>query len=71
MKSRLAKILPSVLLFTNLAVAADPTAVTAIDILLEPDATMLEHATANNGRLPAVFPKATVKQLIARSAFIR
>jgi hypothetical protein len=31
--------------------------VTAIDILLEPDATMLEHAAANNARLLSVFPK--------------
>jgi phosphoglycolate phosphatase-like HAD superfamily hydrolase len=31
--------------------------VTAIDILLEPDATMLEHAKANNARLLGVFPK--------------
>jgi phosphoserine phosphatase len=31
--------------------------VTAIDILLEPDATMLKHAAANNDRLLAVFPK--------------
>jgi hypothetical protein len=31
--------------------------VTAIDILLEPDATMLQHATANNDRLLKVFPK--------------
>jgi hypothetical protein len=30
--------------------------VTAIDILLEPDATMLQHAAANNARLRAVFP---------------
>jgi phosphoglycolate phosphatase-like HAD superfamily hydrolase len=30
--------------------------VTAIDILLEPDATMLGHAEANNARLLAVFP---------------
>ena len=30
---------------------------TAIDILLEPDATMLEHATATNERLLKVFPK--------------
>ena len=34
-----------------------PFEVTAIDILLEPDATMLEHAAANNARLLAVFPK--------------
>ncbi len=31
--------------------------VTAIDILLEPDATMLKHSEANNARLLAVFPK--------------
>jgi phosphoserine phosphatase len=31
--------------------------VTAIDILLEPDATMLRHAEANNARLLTVFPK--------------
>ena len=32
-------------------------AVTAIDILLEPDATMLEHSEANNARLLKAFPK--------------
>jgi phosphoserine phosphatase len=31
--------------------------ITAIDILLEPDATMLQHAAANNDRLLAVYPK--------------
>ena len=31
--------------------------ITAIDILLEPDVTMLEHATANNARLLKIFPK--------------
>jgi phosphoserine phosphatase len=31
--------------------------ITAIDILLEPDATMLHHAAANNDRLLAVYPK--------------
>ena len=31
--------------------AATPNAVTAIDILLEPDATMLQHSDANNSRL--------------------
>ena len=31
--------------------------VTAIDILLEPDATMLEHAAANNARLLKAYPK--------------
>ena len=30
--------------------------VTAIDILLEPDATMLRHAEANNARLLGIFP---------------
>ena len=32
-------------------------AVTAIDILLEPDATMLQHAAANNARLLEVNPQ--------------
>src|SRR3990172_13173827 len=36
---------------------AGQTAVTAIDILLEPDATMLRHAEANNARLLKVYPK--------------
>src|SRR5438034_1239122 len=36
---------------------AKPDAVTAIDILLEPDATMLKHAEANNARLLKEFPK--------------
>jgi hypothetical protein len=35
----------------------EASAVTAIDILLEPDATMLRHAEANNARLLAVFQK--------------
>ena len=35
----------------------EQTPVTAIDILLEPDATMLQHAAANNARLLEVFPK--------------
>jgi hypothetical protein len=33
------------------------TEITAIDILLEPDATMLKHSAANNARLLKVFPK--------------
>src|SRR5438128_5853937 len=37
--------------------ATNQTPVTAIDILLEPDATMLRHAEANNARLLKVFPK--------------
>jgi len=36
---------------------APPSAVTAIDILLEPDATMLKHAEANNVRLLGVYQK--------------
>jgi hypothetical protein len=36
---------------------AQPNPVTAIDILLEPEATMLQHAAANNARLLKVFPK--------------
>jgi len=35
----------------------DPPSITAIDILLEPDTTMLHHASANNARLLKVFPK--------------
>jgi hypothetical protein len=34
-----------------------PSAVTAIDILLEPDATMLQHSADNNARLLKVYPK--------------
>jgi phosphoserine phosphatase len=34
----------------------EAAAVTAIDILLEPDATMLRHAEANNARLLKVYP---------------
>ncbi len=41
----------------GLATAADPTQVTAIDILLEPDATMLQHAAANNARLLKAYPE--------------
>ena len=38
------------------AIAADAS-VTAIDVLLKPDATMLQHAAATNERLRKVFPK--------------
>jgi phosphoserine phosphatase len=41
----------------NQVFAADQNAVTAIDILLEPDATMLKHAEAVNARLLKVYPK--------------
>jgi 2'-5' RNA ligase len=36
---------------------AQQDAVTAIDIALEPDATMMEHAQADNARLLKAFPK--------------
>ena len=39
------------------ATAASPNDITAIDILLEPDATMLQHAQAVNDRLLKVYPK--------------
>jgi 2'-5' RNA ligase superfamily len=39
------------------ASAAQPNSVTAIDIALEPDATMIEHAKAANARLLKEFPK--------------
>jgi hypothetical protein len=38
------------------ATTTDKNDVTAIDILLEPDATMIDHAEAVNARLRAVFP---------------
>src|SRR5262249_22196507 len=40
--------------------ADEPNAVTAIDILLEPDATMVKHAEAANERLLKEFPKGFV-----------
>jgi hypothetical protein len=39
------------------AKAEEPNAVTAIDIVLEPDATMVRHAEAANERLLKEFPK--------------
>jgi hypothetical protein len=39
------------------AATADKDSVTAIDILLHPDATMLQHAEAVNARLRGVFPE--------------
>ena len=41
----------------SVAQAQPLTTVTAIDVLLEPDATMLQHSEANNARLRKVFPK--------------
>jgi hypothetical protein len=40
----------------NRVFARDETGVTAIDVLLEPDATMLQHAEANNARLLRTYP---------------
>jgi hypothetical protein len=39
------------------AISASPSDVAAIDILLKPDATMLQHAAASNARLLRVYPK--------------
>src|SRR5262245_57696778 len=39
------------------ATADEPNPVTAIDIVLEPDATMVKHAEAANERLLKEFPK--------------
>ena len=39
------------------ASSAQENAVTAIDIALEPDATMIQHAQADNARLLKAFPK--------------
>ena len=41
----------------QVALAAEQAPVTAIDILLEPDATMLQRCEANNARLLKVYPK--------------
>jgi hypothetical protein len=41
----------------GMAMAAEPSEVTAIDILLEPDETMLRHAEAVNAEHLKVFPK--------------
>jgi acid phosphatase (class A) len=40
-----------------LALGFQASSVTVIDILLEPDATMLQHSADNNARLLKVFPK--------------
>ena len=44
-------------LSANAQQSGDPPPVTAIDILLEPDAVMIRHAEAANERLLKVFPK--------------
>ena len=56
--SRLIFGLPILLIGTSqLAGADEPSPVTAIDILLEPDDTMVRHAEAANKRLLKEFPK--------------
>ena len=40
--------------------AAQQNSVTAVDIALEPDATMMQHAKADNARLLKSFPKGFV-----------
>jgi hypothetical protein len=50
-------LLPSLLGTAQPVAAGDPNPVTAIDILLEPDATMVRHAEAANQRLLKEFPK--------------
>jgi hypothetical protein len=42
---------------TTEVLPAEPGSVTAINLLLEPDATMLDRSKANNSRLLAVFPQ--------------
>ena len=41
----------------NTIFATVPAVITAIDVLLQPDATMLKHAAANNARLLVEFPE--------------
>ena len=50
-------VIPVLLIGALTASAAEQNPVTAIDILLEPNATMLRHAQANNARLLKVYPK--------------
>ena len=47
----------AVLLVCTAPSKAQQNAVTAIDIALEPDATMIQHAQADNARLLKAFPK--------------
>ncbi len=41
----------------SVSTPVEQTSITAIDILLQPDATMLQHAEANNARLLKAYPK--------------
>jgi len=55
MRRFITNVLAVLFLLTGAAFAQND--VTAIDILLEPDATMLKHAAAENEKLLAVYPK--------------
>lgn len=55
-RSVMAFVLAMLALAGGRVLAADGS-ITAIDILLQPDATMLQHAAATNERLLKVFPK--------------
>jgi 2'-5' RNA ligase len=48
---------PAILLVYTAPSNAQQSPVTAIDIALEPDATMIQHAQADNARLLKAFPK--------------
>src|SRR5215467_10156712 len=50
-------VVPFLLIVALTAIAAEQNPVTAIDILLEPDAIMVRHAQADNARLLEVYPK--------------
>jgi len=50
-------VVPLLLIVAQTASAAEQNPVTAIDILLEPDAIMVRHAQANNAQLLKVYPK--------------
>src|SRR6476620_11253274 len=56
LKASIACALAMLALGSGRSIAAD-TSVTAIDILLDPDATMVQHAEAVNARLRGVFPE--------------
>ena len=56
MKNALTRLLVLLSLLSSAALATDTGTVTAIDILLTPDGTMLQRSS-NNARLLKVFPK--------------
>jgi hypothetical protein len=50
-------VIPLLFIVILTASAAEQNPVTAIDVLLEPDAIMVRHAQANNARLLNIYPK--------------